>query len=209
VNWLNRVLSARNLMLVALAAGAIVMYRASATEANLKANEALLVPVIVLPPVQPVKDQVLLFKATNITEAPVSFRLSLFNEREGLAVKIQDFANVAPGTTVSYTYVPPMTTIDINGTSLEAPEAVRALFEPLPGDTPNAIRRVVASVQLMRFQSPAGPTPVLEAPIPVPLEHCRFEPKNFVPYKGGRWVWNCAPAIHPTMEGMGGQNNRD
>ncbi len=208
MNWLNNVLSARNLMLVALVAGAVVMFRANAAQENIKANDALLVPIIVLPTVQPVKDQVLLFKASNISEAPVSFRLSLFNERDPLAVKRQDFAKVGPGKTVTYSYVPPTTQIDVNGTTVEAPESVRAFFEPLPGDNQNAIRRVVASVQLMRVQASASGVPVLDAPIPVPLERCRFEPKNFVPYKGGKWVWNCAPAIHPTMEGLEGQQNR-
>jgi hypothetical protein len=84
---------------------------------------------------------------------------------------------------------------------VDAPESVRAIFAPLPGDEPGAIRRVVANVQIMRIQQGAGgAAPVLEAPIIVPLEHCNFEPRGFVPYTGGRWYWNCAPDMFPLEE---------
>ena len=70
-------------------------------------------------------------------------------------MNIQDFPGIAPGTTVSYLYDPPKGTLALNETTVEVPEAVRAVFAPLPGDDPGAIRRVVANVQIMRLQ----PTP--------------------------------------------------
>jgi hypothetical protein len=86
----------------------------------------------------------------------------------------------------------------MGNTSVEVPEAVRAIFAPFPGDDPGAIRKVVANVQIMRLQpAAANAAPALDPPIIVPLEHCRFEPRGFVPYIGGRWIWNCAPEMDP------------
>jgi hypothetical protein len=61
---------------------------------------------------------------------------------------------------------------------------------------------MVANVQIMRVQPAAGnaASPSLDLPIIVPLEHCRFEPRGFVPYTGGRWVWNCAPEMDPIVQ---------
>lgn len=191
------------LLVLVVIVSVFYVFRARGARARVEAAAVpLFVPIIVSPSVQPVKDQTLLFKATNITEAPVSIRLMLFNDREGLPANIQDFPGIAPGTTVSYLYDPPKGTLALNETTVEVPEAVRAIFAPLPGDDPGAIRRVVANVQIMRLQ----PTPAdassdsLDPPIIVPLERCRLEPRGFVPYTGGRWVWNCAPAMSPIIE---------
>jgi hypothetical protein len=158
----------------------------------------LFVPVIVSPSIQPVNGQAVLYKATNITEAAVSVRLMLFNDRDGLPAKVQDFLNIPPGTTVTHLYAPPKGTLTLNETTVDVPEAVRAIFAPLPGDDPGAMRRVVANVQLMRLQSTSSASsPSLDPPIIVPLQRCNFEPRGFVPYTGGRWVWNCAPEMFP------------
>ena len=55
-----------------------------------------------------------------------------------------------------------------------------------------------------------GAPGTLDTPIMVPLEHCNFEPRGFVPYTGGRWYWNCAPDIYQMDEKwrMPGQNRR-
>ena len=140
-------------------------------------------------------------KTTNITEYPVDVRLMLFNDREGLPTEVKDFPKIAAGTTVSYLYNPPMGTLAMNDTTVEVPEAVRAVFAPLPAGDQNVIRRIVANVQLMRLSvSAAGATASLDSPIVVPLERCRFEPRGFVPYTGGRWMWNCAPELSPYLE---------
>ncbi len=182
-------------LLSVLAAIALVLLIIRARGAG-AGDEALFVPVIVSPSVQPVGGQVLLFKATNVTEAPVGVRLMLFNDRDGIPAKIKDFSRIAPGATVSYLYDPPKTTLAVNEAEVQVPEAVRAVFAPLPGDDPGAIRRVVANVQILRLQQGVSP-PALDPSIIVPLERCRFEPRGFVPYTGGQWVWNCAPRMSP------------
>ncbi len=189
-------------LLLALAVVVAVFLMIRASGANCRpgaAAEPLFVPIIVSPSVQPVRGQVLLFKITNITKASVSVRLMLFNDREGLPADIRDFSEIAPGTTVSHLYDPPRTALAINQVTVEVPEAVRAVFAPLPGQDPGAIRRVVANLQIMRLQ-PDVSSPALDPPIIVPLERCRFEPRGFVPYTGGRWVWNCAPEMSPIIE---------
>ena len=61
-------------------------------------------------------------------------------------------------------------------------------------------RNVVATVQLMRVETDAKGATSLAPPIVVPLSHCNFEPRGFVPYTGGRWYWNCAPDMYPLDE---------
>jgi hypothetical protein len=197
VKSVRKILSVLLLLVILVAVFLVIRGRGAVARAEAAALP-LFVPVIVSPSVQPVVGQVVLFKATNITEAPVSVRLMLFNDREGLPAVIHDFTKITPGTTVTHLYTPPKGTLEMNGTTVEVPEAVRAIFAPLPGDDPGAIRRVVANAQLMRLQTtPSGAAPMLDPPIIVPLEHCNFEPRGFVPYTGGRWVWNCAPQMFP------------
>ena len=160
----------------------------------------LFVPVIVTPSVQVVNGEVLLYKATNVSENPDNFRLMLFNDREGVPAVYKDFTRVRAGNTVTYVYEPPRSELTLGAMTVEAPEAVRAVFAPLPGDDPGAIRRIVANVQIMRVQKAADGSPSLEPPIVVPLERCTFEPRGFVPYTGGRWYWNCAPQMFPIAE---------
>jgi hypothetical protein len=196
VNSLRKVI----VLLILLALVLVVVlrvYRAWSARAIARADRALVVPVIVSPSIQPVKGQTLLFKASNISEAPVGMRIMLFNDRESLPAEIKDFPKIAPGTTVTYVHKPPQGMLAIDETTYEVPDAVRAVLAPLPGGDQGAIRNVVASLQIMRVQPPSAnaASPSLEAPILVPLERCRFEPKGFVPYTGGRWVWNCAPAM--------------
>ena len=187
------------LALVVIVAAFLMIQAWGASRRAEAAAEPYFVPVIVSPSVQPVRGQTLLFKTTNITEAPVGVRLMLFNDQAGVPADIRDFSRIAPGTTVSYLYDPPKTVLTINEVTVEVPEAVRAVFAPLPGDDPGAVRRVVANLQIMRLQ-PDASSPSLDPPIIVPLERCRFEPRGFVPYTGGRWIWNCAPEMSPIIE---------
>ena len=191
------------LLVLVVVVSLFLAFRARGASARAEAAaEPLFVPVIVSPSVQPVSGQTLLFKATNITEAPVSVRLMLFNDREGLPAEIKDFTRIPPGTTVSYLYDPPQSELVMNDTTVEVPEAVRGVFAPLPGDDPGAIRRVVTNMQIMRLRPVTNEVslPSLDPPILVPLERCRFEPRGFVPYTGGQWGWNCAPAMSPIIE---------
>jgi hypothetical protein len=186
------------LVIVGIVRGIRARGFAERTEADAR---PLFVPVIVTPSVQPVNGQVLLYKATNVSETPVNVRLMLFNDQEGVPGTYKDFTKIPAGHTVSHVHEPPKSHLTLGGTTVEAPEPVRAIFAPLPGDEPGAIRRVVANVQIMRIQQgAANAAPVLDAPIIVPLEHCNFEPRGFVPYTGGRWYWNCAPDMFPLDE---------
>jgi hypothetical protein len=197
---LKRILIGVVVVLVIFVIGRQIV-RARGAHARADAARALYVPVIVSPSVQPVNGQAVLIKATNITEYPVDVRLMLFNDREGLPTEVKDFPKIAAGTTVSYLYNPPMGTLALNDTTVEVPEAVRAVFAPLPAGDQNVIRRIVANVQLMRLSAASGASaPSLESPIVVPLERCRFEPRGFVPYTGGKWMWNCAPELSPYQE---------
>lgn len=197
---LRALMSLRILLVLVLLAVALVLYRSRAAAAKEEANVILYVPVIMSPSVQPVAGQSLLFKATNITEAPVDVRLMLFGDHDGLPSTVKDFLKVAPGTTVSYLHTPPMGKLEMNDATVDVPEAVRAVFAPIPAGEQGAMRRVVANVQIMRLQAPASATGAsLDPPILVPLERCRFEPRNFVPYTGGKWVWNCAPEMSPIV----------
>ena len=153
----------------------------------------LFVPVIMTPSVQPTGGQIVLFKASNVSEAPINFRLSLYKDDESVPGFVKDFMKVPAAQTVSYVYEPATAPLQLGSTTVEAPVAIRGVFAPVPGETPNAIRNVVANVQLMRVQTDASGATSLEPPTVVPLSHCNFEPRGFVPYTGGRWYWNCAP----------------
>ena len=195
-------------LVVIVAAALAVRARGAAARAE-AAAQPLFVPVIAMPSVQTVNGQVLLFKATTITEVPVNLRLMLFDERGGAPMTIKDFSKIPAGATVSYVHQPRQGSLTLGDTTVEAPEAVRAIFAPMPGDRePGALRRIVANVQIMRVQpttTATGPA-ALDPPIIVPLERCRFEPRGFVPYSGGRWIWNCAPEMSPFTTPVGFPN---
>ena len=204
---MKRTLIAIVVLLVVVAAALWVRGRGAAARAE-AAAQPLFVPVIVSASIQPVNGQVLLFKGTNITERPVNFRIMLFSDAGGAPMAIQDFSQVPQGATVSYVHEPATATLTLGQTTVEAPAPVRAIFAPVPGDLePGAIRRVVANVQIMRVQPASGTgTASLDPPIIVPLERCRFEPRGFVPYTGGRWIWNCAPEMSPLTTPVGFPN---
>lgn len=185
--------------LLVLAVGGY-MWWARGLEERIEADSvALFVPVVVTPSLQLASGQVLLYKATNVLEAaPTKFRLMLFTDDNGVPFFHKDFT-VEPGTSVSHVYEPPMSQVTLGTSIVQAPQPVRAVFAPVPADDPGAIRRIVANVQIMRVQPGSNP-PSLEPPIFVPLERCRFEPRGFVPYTGGRWFWNCAPEMSPIAE---------
>ena len=203
--------------LIALVVLAVVYGIFSAVRANGAADRAeadarpLFVPLIVTGSVQPVSGQVVLYKATNMHENPMNFRLSIYSDTESVPGVHKDFMKVPGGHTVSYVYEPPQAELVLGATTVAVPASVRATFGPVPADDPGAIRKLVVNVQLMRVQPGANGAPAsLDAPTIVPLEHCNFEPRGFVPYTGGRWYWNCAPDIYPIDEmwRMPGQNRR-
>ena len=194
----------RTLIVVAVLVvfGVAYMVRASARAKTVDPTNgdafALSVPVILTPSLQVATGQVLLYKATNVSEGVTSFRLMLYNDDGGVPTFYKDYVKVGPGQTVSYVYRPPTTTLALDDRSIEAPQAVRATFAPIPatGD-PGVIRRIVANVQIMRIQDGANGSPTLDTPIVVPLSHCNFEPRSVIPYLGGHWYWNCAPDMYP------------
>jgi hypothetical protein len=188
------------LVLIVIAVAAYTVWARGFNERAEADALPLFVPVVVTPSIQLVNGQVLLYKATNVSETPDSFRLMLFNDREGVPGFYKDFNRIPAGNTVSYVYEPPEGQLTLGVTTVEAPEAVRAIFAPLPGDDPGAVRRIVANVQIMRIQKSASGSVSLDPPIVVPLERCNFEPRGFVPYTGGRWYWNCAPQMFPIAE---------
>ncbi len=189
--------------IVVLAVIAAGIYNLRARGANDRAEAdavPLFVPTIVTPSVQVANGQVLLYKATNVSEGVHNIRLMIYNEQDAVPTVYQDFSKIGSGKTVSYAYEPPKGTLTLGEKTVDAPQAVRAVFAPQPGDDPGAIRSIVASVQIVRLQAGPQETQLLEAPILVPVEHCNFEPRGFVPYTGGRWYWNCAPAMFPIDE---------
>jgi hypothetical protein len=198
------------LLVLIVLGGLVYAVRARGAVARAEADaEPLFVPVIVTPSIQLAHGQVLLYKATNMSEGTANFRLMLFNDREGVPGIYKDFTRIPAGNTVSYVYEPPTRQLTLGEATVEAPEAVRATFAPIPAGDPGAIRRIVANVQIMRIQAGPNGSSTLEPPIVVPLEHCNFEPRGFVPYTGGRWYWNCAPQMYPIDEQWrkGGQAN--
>ncbi len=200
------------LVVLAVAYGIFSTVRANGAADRAEADaRPLFVPIVVTGSVQPVNGQVVLYKATNMHENPMSFRLSIYSDTESVPGVHKDFVKVPGGHTVSYVHEPPTAQLTLGAATVDAPASVRATFGPLPGDDPGAVRKLVVNVQLMRVQQGANGAPAsLDAPIIVPLEHCNFEPRGFVPYTGGRWYWNCAPDIYQMDETwrMPGQNRR-
>jgi hypothetical protein len=196
-------------ILVVLFGTAYVVLERTAADRAEAAAEPLFVPVIVTPSIQLVRGQILLYKATNVSEGVTNFRLMLFNDHEGVPGVYKDFTRVPAGNTVSYVYDPPPGQLTLGADVVEAPLAVRATFAPLPAGDPGAIRHIVANVQIMRVEHSGAGASLVETPVVVPLQHCNFEPRGFVPYTGGRWYWNCAPGIYPINERWraGGQTN--
>lgn len=205
---LKRTLIVLVVLVVILGLAYVVRARGAQERAEADA-EPLFVPVIVTPSIQLASGQVLLYKATNVSENVANFRLMLFNDKEGVPGIYKDFTRIPAGTTVNYVYEPPKTQLALGAATVEAPEAVRATFAPIPAGDPGAIRRIVANVQIMRVQTAPNGSTSLDPPVVVPLEHCTFEPRGFVPYTGGRWYWNCAPQMYPLDPRwrQGGQSN--
>jgi len=191
------------LAILIVIAGLAYVVRARGMNDRAEADaEPLFVPTLVTPSIQIANGQVLLYKATNLAEStPRNIRLMLFNEQDSVPTVYKDFSRIGAGQTVSYVYEPPMAQLALGDVTVDAPKAVRAVFGPQPAGDPGAMRSIVATVQIMRVE-PAGKngTALLEAPIIVPVEHCNFEPRGFVPYTGGRWYWNCAPQMYPIDE---------
>jgi hypothetical protein len=184
-------------VLVLLGGGAYMVWARGANERAEADAVPLFVPTIVTPSVQIASGQLLLYKATNVSEGLHNFRLMLYNEQDSVPAFYKDFSRIGSGQTVNYVYDPPKGELTLGDITVQAPKSVRAVFAPVPGDDPGAIRSIVASVEIMRVQAGGKEGAVLDAPIIVPVEHCNFEPRGFVPYTGGRWYWNCAPEMFP------------
>jgi len=187
-------------IVVIVVAGYFIAVRGAGTDDPSQGDAfALSVPVIVTPSVQLAAGQVLLFKATNVAESGNNFRLMIYNDDSGIPVEYKDFLKVAPGKTVSYLYRPPMGTLALDGeVTIEAPQATRATFAPVPATAdPGVIRRVVANVQVLSVHSGADGKQTLDASTVIPLSHCNFEPRSHIPFLGGNWYWNCAPDLYP------------
>lgn len=191
------------LVLVALF-GIVQAMRARGAGERAEANaQPLFVPVVMTPSIQMAGGQVMLVKATNLSEdTPVNFRVMYFNDQGAVPETYEDFMQVRPGVTVARMHTPKAARLTVDAVTVSAPEPVRVMVAPIPGDqTPNAMRRVLVNVQLLHVKAAAaGSEATLEPPTIVPLSHCRFEPRGFVPYTGGRWYWNCALGMDPVDE---------
>jgi hypothetical protein len=200
MNILRRILNLRNLFVLGVIVCVVLVFRSWSAGAEVNRERLWSVPIIVSPSVQLVNGQVLLFKATNISTTPVGMRLTLYNERDRGPVVVEEFPRVAPGGTVTYLYNSPpgKGKLEINETTIEVPDAMRAVLDPMPGGEPGAIGRVVANLQILRLQTtPANASaPSLEAPSIVPLERCLFSPTGYLPhYTDGLFYYNCAPEL--------------
>jgi hypothetical protein len=182
------------IVLVALVLVVVMVARPISSAETVEANSRpFFVPVILTPSIQPVNGQVLLYKVTNVATGPVNVRLSLYKDNEAVPGTYKDFMHIVGGHTVTYVYEPAKTQLNLGATTVEAPESVRSELTPVPGDNPNAVRSIVANVQLMRAVNGA-----LEPPIVVPTQRCNFEPRGFVPVvTGATYFWNCAPEMFP------------
>ncbi len=173
-------------------------WRANAQAALEKSQN---VTIIVSPSVQPGKGQAVLLKLTNLSGRPVGVRLNLFSDTEAKPLETTDFPAMAPKVTIAHLFTPPQGALELNGTRFDAPAAVRALIEPLPGGDPTALRRVVASLLVVGLKpaAPNAPPPALDPPMMVPLERCMFASRGMAPYTGMltglRQVWDCAQAM--------------
>jgi hypothetical protein len=195
---MKRALIALAVLLFALL-GAYGLWARGVEQREEAAAVPLFVPVVVTPSLQLVSGQVLLYKATNLLEDRATrVRLLLFHDDDGEPFLTKDLT-VLPARTVSYVYEPPASQLTLGSVTGTAPAAVRAIFSPIPADNPSVMRRIVPNVQIMRVQAGSNP-PTFDSPVVVPLEHCRWEPRGFVPYTGGRWYWNCAPEMSPLAE---------
>jgi hypothetical protein len=163
-----------------------------------KNSRPYFVPLIVTGSLQLVNGQVLLYKMTNVSTAPVHVRLNLYNDTQTIPGTYKDFKGIRSMATVSYLYEPPKTKIILGAATVEAPEPVRAQITPMPGADTGTIRNVVASVQILRIHTAPDGTASLEQSIVVPLEHCNFEPRGYVPISTGhKRTFNCAPMMYP------------
>ncbi len=196
-------------VLVVIAGFGYMIVARAAVDPTQEDTNPLSVPVIVTPSLQIATGQVLLYKATNVSESPASFRLMLYTDDNGVPNVFKDFTRIGAGKTVNYVYKPPTATLTLDDASVEAPQAVRATFAPIPRTDPGAIRKIVANVQIMRIQNGAKGASSLDTPIVVPLSHCNFEPRGTIPYLEGLWYWNCAPDMYPlrrvAQTGSGGR----
>jgi hypothetical protein len=194
---LRSVATFRAVAIVAVIVILLSAVRAWRARAQTALDNSLNVPILVSPSVQPGKDQSLLFKATNISGTSVGVKLTLLNDADGKELEAVEFEKIPPRTTITRLYTPLGGTLVLNGTTFDAPAAVRALVGPLAGGEPAALRRVVASLQMVTIKPAAakGPMPPLDAPMFVPLERCLFKPRGMYPYTGARYIWDCSPTM--------------
>ena len=75
---------------------------------------------MVTPSVQPVNGQVLLYKATNVSEAPANFRLMIFKDNESVPGFYKDFLKVPAGNTISYVHEPATAQLTLGATTIES-----------------------------------------------------------------------------------------
>ena len=114
-------------ILIALVVLAVIYGIYSTVRANGAADRAeadarpLFVPIIVTGSVQPVSGQVVLYKATNMHENPMHFRLSIYTDTESVPGVHKDFMKVPGGHTVSYVYEPPTSQLTLGSATVEAP----------------------------------------------------------------------------------------
>jgi hypothetical protein len=191
----------RALVVVAIVVGLVVAFRYQRARAQAAIDTSLNVPILMSPAVQPGQDQLLLFKITNISGQPVDVELTLFNDTDGKPLVTTQFPKIAARTTVTHVYRPPAGTVVLEGSTFSAPTSVRALLGPgqagpVSAGDPGAIRRVVASLQMVNLPTaPAKPAPQpVESPMLVPLERCLFKPRGMYPYTGATYLWDCSPA---------------
>ncbi len=180
-----------------IAAAAYVMWARGAHARAEAVDSALFVPILLTPSVQVGEGQVVLYKATNVSDAPRGVRLMLYNEQDKLPSVTRDFPKIGAGMTISHIHEPPRGQVMLGEVAAEGPLPVRAVFAPMPGDNPGTVRNFVAAAQIVRLRKDGVNTQVVDAPVVVPVEHCTYEPRGFLSHTGGRWYWNCAPQMLP------------
>src|SRR5258708_4675735 len=128
------------LVVLVVIIGGIVIVPAAVNEWVEDNSRPYFVPLIVTGSLQLVKGQVLLYKMTNVSTAPVHVGLNPSSDTEAIPGTYKDFRSIRSMHTVSYVYEPPKTKISLGATTVEAPEPVRAQITPMPGADTGTIR---------------------------------------------------------------------
>ncbi len=195
---LRKALSLNGLLAVVAIIYLVSVVRAWRANAQTELDRSQTVPILMSPSIQPGNGQGILIKVTNISgNQPAAVRLTFFNEIDLAPIGTKDFPQIKPRTTVTHLHVPQSGTLELNGTTFDAPVPVRTVIQPMGGGDAGTVRRVVATVMMVNLKpaTPNAPPPPLDPPVFIPLDRCLFASIGMVPFTGGSYLYDCAPTL--------------